>query len=211
MTDQQRMRSSQEHWRALELLTRYAELLAGGQDAARLYPEVAAHLKQCTLCRCALLDLLAMSEQESAAAAQAPIHAPWFIESEHETGKSTRPGSTLGAFNVLINAPLRFMEPSTGTPRGIDAAGVDGRLLLMDAISIGDATFHVMLTLHEQAGVFNVQGIIAGATRLENANARLFLGDRTYFSVVDNDRLLFENVTIEPDDPRIALELFTQE
>lgn len=34
-----------------ELMDEYAELRAGGEDAARRLPEVAAHLRDCTACR----------------------------------------------------------------------------------------------------------------------------------------------------------------
>jgi hypothetical protein len=47
-----------EHWQTEDLLPRYADLLKAGKDAAAVYPEAAAHLRQCPICRNTLTDIL---------------------------------------------------------------------------------------------------------------------------------------------------------
>jgi hypothetical protein len=55
---------AEAHWLTQELLARYSELERAHIDASEIYPNVAAHLQQCDICKAVLEDLLAATSED---------------------------------------------------------------------------------------------------------------------------------------------------
>ncbi len=211
------------HWRTRELLARYVELELNGYDAAAIYPDVALHLRQCEICRNALADMLSTlgDEDHAISPGQAPVQDLSFLgKGIHRYHHTVRPSSTCSSFGIYISLPLASIRmaqtnaPNLATRSARElATQLRKQLLLYDTIQLGEDAIQIMLTLCGGAspGSHSVIGELSSKIPLSSVKACLHAGARTYFSIVQGDRLYFDDVIFDENVDRVIFALETVE
>lgn len=208
----------EEHRKIQELLPRYLEVLLRGDDVAAMYPAIASHLESCEECRAILMDVLACWGDEVQEEGQATVNDLPFLHPE-QVYHLIRPGSTVASFSIHIVLTGAFLQarspvaPDRPARRGFGPIQPGGRLLLYDTLIVGGEPIQVMLMLHNGSApdLYRVTGELSAVLLPPNLWARLQVGERTYYTRVQDEKLEFEDVAFGDVPERIVLTLEVRE
>lgn len=212
MTNPEKPWETEAHWLTQELLARYSELLRAHIDASQIYPNVAAHLEQCEICRVVLEDLMAIgpegesSDREDSSLQQAAL-------SEHENSRQdiqaspsqTRLVVSLAEALDFQQAGISFWNARRPTP-----ARSGGRLLFYDAIPLGPQQIVAKFTLYltETPGRYLLAGELSGSDLSPMLSAYLYVdGEICYNTDVREGKLDFEDIPLDESVERIEIVL----
>jgi hypothetical protein len=210
-----------EHHQTQELLGRYAEIeiLRGG--AALTYPEVAAHLERCELCRSQLADLKSFLNEHphGAQSSRAAALRGLASGSQGRAAPSVPPLDLLFSVNFIL--PIdQVLASAIGHAdpydRSAASAAIDfkGVLLYYDMLRIGKIALVVLFTLFrdQASGRFRIEGIITPDQAPFHYKAQLKLAHQSHAAEVRANRLEFHHLALSPDvkEATVLLEGFAR-
>lgn len=186
-----------DHWQSEELLARYVELLMAGQDAASTYPDVAAHLRQCPICRDTLSDLLSQPRHSDDLPDQI---APSAIPAVEEAASRHRDRLKLNwshQFSFSLFAPL-----DAGVMRSAERSYQQGetQLLYYGNVEIQGQKYLAMFTFEQAtAKSGRIIGEIAGVDPVPAMAVDLDLPSCISTTTAHNGKIIFDNIPVMPE------------
>jgi hypothetical protein len=193
-----------DHEKTQELLSRYVEIQQAYGGAETRYPDVAAHLEVCPVCRALREDLVA------------PAAAPDNSQpSSHSVVMETIAGGP-PARSPIAQTPLDILSREEVVLRVrhvLDAEGnsrpAAGYLLFYDTLTVGKLDLVMMFTLHhsEQPGLYCIRGIISPEQPAVRYKAVLWHSAGPVDAQVEGDRLSFDHLSLGPDTGQLAVTL----
>lgn len=196
-----------DHWRAQEVLHTFAERERARGNAASAYPDVARHLKSCSICRDTLEDILTTTEINLPRRRISTNDLEFLRRLREWRGKSQAEKSSSRVF-----VPLRQgleAEPSSRVQRGTqDDHSADRRPLFLDMIRIGSYECVLLLMLYptDHRDQFRLTGEISeDESLLRQIKVKLSAGRQSYTATLTRNRFLFDNVVMLPTLEQISL------
>lgn len=208
------------HQQSQQILARYVEKLRQGAEAARMYPEVESHLKECDHCRTLLEMILENYPDSDVTAPPSQRRASLtFLQHQAPPFSTIRPGSSRSSFGIHItiagysrnNVSAMSRSPLRGGPmRGPGPVLPGGRLLYSGSHRIDDLELHILLTLQpaDEPDRYLIVGEVFSDHALTNLDARLRMGDETYHARLIRGRFVFGTIC-DPHFEPITLSLET--
>jgi len=189
------------HERTQDLLSRYVEVQQASGDAAGMYPDIAAHLQDCQLCRELYADLASTVE---------PVGGQLIVGSQTRADVTGRrlPSVPQTPVDMLSREEiiLRVGHALTAMEQAEPAAGC---LLFYDTLHVGKLNLVATFTLHrcDQAGLYRIEGMISPEQPAVRYKAVLWHMSGAREARIDGSHLMFDEISIDPETSRMIVTL----
>lgn len=205
---QQALQHQLDHEKAQEVMGRYVEIEQTSGGAETMYPDVAAHLGTCSVCR-ALHDDLAVSP----AAPDSDRPALNSVAIEALAGSSQRSPITQTPLDMLSREEIILRVGHVLAAPGQSAVDLEipaaGYLLFYDTLRVGKLDLVVMFTLHhgDRPGLYRIEGVISPEQPAVRYKAVLWHSARPLEARVEGSDLVFEDVPLGPETGQVVVTL----
>lgn len=219
MTEKYSHNARSEHEEMRALLPRFIEIERRDGNAEEVYPELAAHIAECDLCRFTMSVVISdlpgydAPPDSTLRAADLP-----FIRQPGRSTHTIRPGSHRANYSIHISFPF-MPDPVTGTEqvaRSTMAAELDipvrGLLLGKHSLVFDDQEMGVTLTLYQDrvqphTETYHIIADLVGRLPVINHEALMLIGQHVYSAPVIGQQIAFANVDLGNDPEQIILVL----
>lgn len=180
-----------------------------------MYPQVAAHLRQCGICRAVLQDLMLSAHDGEALPRRVTAHDLPFLRSAREAGHEKEQGKVPSPFYVRVTLPISgAFDLQRETMRGSNPIQIGGRLLFYDTFLDKGEQAIAMFVLYQATspGHYLIAGRLSGAAIPPLLKACLQVEDDVrYYADVHKGRLYFEDVILNEDTEQVEVTLTAPE
>ena len=200
---QQSLQFERDHQRTQNLLSRYMEIRQTSGDAEVMYPDIAAHLQVCRVCRGLYDDLSAVESepQDDQVSLRSMVLNQLAYDPPLPAIPQT-PVDMLSREEIVLRVGHVISEAEDDDPAA-------GHLLFYDTLLVGKLNLVALFTLHrsDNPGLFRIEGVITPEQPAVRYKAVLWQGKSTLEAHAEGGHLTFDAVSIAPETAQLFVTL----